>query len=1350
MSIIHLTDIVLRCPSGLDHNLPDESHISLKVLLNNNKSKVIGPLIKGSESFWKLVENLQLPTGVLSFKITPRRLENYEFTPLGSAEFFCDNLIAMSLAQINEVVQPLVAATCDGPAFELCFSSVVIPSDEPPTIVALNEEQIHQVRAVRQSDQHPVVPYEELAHREALATMLHYQVPESRRKEFLQAFPDLLYQQAVTLRDDDPQKQDMLPTVFNLFHSRYAQDKNPLDLDKAIAAVDDVVKITPDGHPRKADMLAQRGAFLLLRIEHQLGNEHIPTTADFEGAISDLERSLTVTPDDGMRKPNRLRNLGIVFRHRCDLTGDINNIDKSISALNDAVHLTPEGYPSKPACLCQLGLSLTSRFEVTRNPVDADEAISAYNDAVQLTPEGHPDKQSYLNNLGSSLMRRFEHTGELIDADEAISACNDAVQLTPEDHPDKQSYLNNLGSSLMRRFEHRGDLIDINRAISAQNHAVCLTPEGDALKPLYLQNLGISYSSCFERTDEVVDIEKAISACKDAVRLTPDGHSDKPERLLGLGTAFMHRSERTGQLADINEAISVYTIAERLIPEDHPDKHSYLNNLGISLRLRFQRTGDLVDIDNAISDHIDSVRLTPDGHALKPGHLHNLGLSFVRRFERTGDIIDIDKAISAHNDAVQLTPMGHAKKPDRLNSLGISFMHRYKHTGELSDIDESVSAHTDAVNLTQDSHPHLCGYQTNLGNSFTQRFTHTGELVDIDKAISAHNDAHTRDLVDVDYAISSYNDAVNLIPDDHTHKTTFLNNLGEALLSRSELTGSRVDIDMAISKFRLCAKSSAGIPSLRYRAATKWARLSLKDNSSTTLDGYDTALALLPRVAWLGQTISDQHKQLLSIGGIGNEAAAAAIALGQQETAIEWLEQARSVVWGQLLNLRTPVDELRDADFELANELERVSKDLESAGNRNDSFIPSDKQLSMEQTARQHRKLATDWDMLIEKARSIPGFEDFLRPKKLEKLSRAARSGPVVVINVHEARCDALVVMADLDDVIHVPLDGFSYTKAEDLQRSLNKVLSTAGVHKRDARGPQMVSTKHDNLKFEEILSMLWTNVVQPVLAALVSIDPEPPRIWWCATGPLTFLPIHAAGLYNTRELGFKTSDFAVSSYTPTLTALLERPVPAQQQFQGLLAVIQPCTPGLSPLPNAEKELAQMEQLDSSLHIHSLSGELATVESVVNGMQECSWVHLACHAIQETSEPTQSAFSLQNRTLTLSKLISQPFPHADFAFLSACQTAKGDKKLSEEAVHLAAGMLAAGYRSVIATMWSIMDEDAPVVACEVYSHLVRDPQLSSTRAAHALHHAVKCLRDQLEESGKSSFTSWVPFIHVGM
>jgi CHAT domain-containing protein len=265
-----------------------------------------------------------------------------------------------------------------------------------------------------------------------------------------------------------------------------------------------------------------------------------------------------------------------------------------------------------------------------------------------------------------------------------------------------------------------------------------------------------------------------------------------------------------------------------------------------------------------------------------------------------------------------------------------------------------------------------------------------------------------------------------------------------------------------------------------------------------------------------------------------------------------------------------------------------------------------------------------------------------------------------------------------------------------------------------------------------------------------ISSAPDPPRIWWSTTGPLTFLPIHAAGLYNTREAGFKISDFVVSSYTPTLTALLVEPRIAMRTFQGLLAVSQPGTPGLSRLPNAEKELTQIKRLCSSLDVHSLLGDLATTESVVQGMELHSWVHLACHAVQDAFEPTRSAFCLQNGHLTLSKIITKSFPHADFAFLSACQTATGDEKLSEEAVHLAAGMLAAGYRSVIATMWSIMDDDAPLVAAEVYSHLIRDSEPDSTQAAYALHHAVRCLREQLEESGQPSFLSWVPFIHVGM
>lgn len=234
--------------------------------------------------------------------------------------------------------------------------------------------------------------------------------------------------------------------------------------------------------------------------------------------------------------------------------------------------------------------------------------------------------------------------------------------------------------------------------------------------------------------------------------------------------------------------------------------------------------------------------------------------------------------------------------------------------------------------------------------------------------------------------------------------------------------------------------------------------------------------------------------------------------------------------------------------------------------------------------------------------------------------------------------------------------------------------------------------------------------------------------------------------MHNT---GFKTSDFVVSSYTPTLTALLEPLSVKKQAFMGILGVSQPSTPGQSPLPNAEEELQHIEKLSSGLVVHSLLGEQATIESVLAAMEKYSWVHLACHAEQNISEPTQSAFHLYDGSLPLSKIITKSFPHADFAFLSACQTATGNEDLSDEAVHLAGGMLAAGYKSVIATMWSIRDKDAPSVAAEVYCRLV-SPEPNSSCAAYALHHAVQCLRKKQEESGQSSFFSWVPFIHVGI
>ena len=48
-------------------------------------------------------------------------------------------------------------------------------------------------------------------------------------------------------------------------------------------------------------------------------------------------------------------------------------------------------------------------------------------------------------------------------------------------------------------------------------------------------------------------------------------------------------------------------------------------------------------------------------------------------------------------------------------------------------------------------------------------------------------------------------------------------------------------------------------------------------------------------------------------------------------------------------------------------------------------------------------------------------------------------------------------------------------------------------------------------------------------------------------------------------------------------------------------------------------------------------------------------------------------------------------------------------------------------------MWSIMDRDAPQIASDVYSHLLKE-QLDHTQAAYALHFAVQ---RRIQEKGKS-------------
>lgn len=100
------------------------------------------------------------------------------------------------------------------------------------------------------------------------------------------------------------------------------------------------------------------------------------------------------------------------------------------------------------------------------------------------------------------------------------------------------------------------------------------------------------------------------------------------------------------------------------------------------------------------------------------------------------------------------------------------------------------------------------------------------------------------------------------------------------------------------------------------------------------------------------------------------------------------------------------------------------------------------------------------------------------------------------------------------------------------------------------------------------------------------------------------------------------------------------------------------------------------------------------------------------------------------------------------AVLSGCQASAGDNGLSDEAAHLAAGMLAAGYRCV-------EDSIAQKVADEFYEHLKRlrvgegSHYFDGSSSTHALRHAIQELRQEIGDSDVA-LLAWVqPFAHFG-
>jgi hypothetical protein len=605
------------------------------------------------------------------------------------------------------------------------------------------------------------------------------------------------------------------------------------------------------------------------------------------------------------------------------------------------------------------------------------------------------------------------------------------------------------------------------------------------------------------------------------------------------------------------------------------------------------------------------------------------------------------------------------------------------------------------------------------------------------------------DATDIDRAISVLSDAIEELPPGHHFRSVFLFSLGQQRQTRFDCFGLESDFVQGIKDFQASATARGGHIDSKFRAAISWSEFARSEGKlDIAFAGYTTALGLLPLIVWKGL---DSELRLAKLEkqtqGLACDAASCAIELGKLEKAVEFLELGRSIFWGQASELRADIVKPRQQNAALADRLEQLGKTLDR-GSFGDIFSPMAVTNPGNDVENFHR-LAEQWDEVVHEIRQIKEFEDFLLPTPYEKLREAAALGPVIILNVSRFRgCDAIIIAStgQIEAVFLPDLKAEDVkSNAIDLERKL-KLFSDGKLH----------ASELDNLTLRPILAWLWRSIGIPLMPHIehaITLSNSPHRrVWWCPTGYLTFLPIHAAGLYE-GEIGM--ADAVISSYTMNLTSLYRAlRKPPREDFRFAVVGVTVVDESQRPLPMVADAVRDIQLLKSTLPFESppaLDGSAASVDAVISEMQKSDWVHFSCHGHQDIQDPMESHLVLHDGPLSVSRIARDELPHLELVHLAACHTASGMASYSDESFHIAAAFQFTGAKGVLATMWAIHDEDGAVVTEKIYKHLFRKnrphERPDASEAARALSRAVRHLR----RSGASeSLHKWVPFIHIGI
>ncbi|KAG9122418.1 hypothetical protein FRC07_001207 [Ceratobasidium sp. 392] len=909
-------------------------------------------------------------------------------------------------------------------------------------------------------------------------------------------------------------------------------------------------------------------------------------------------------------------------------------------------------------------------------PSQANMVIAMLQDAVRSwnlpldrpIPSGRPMRHT-LGGLGHALYMRHWWFGTAEDIEASVRVLRIAMvgAISEQDH---MGIMQTLCMALEAQYRRLGNVKDIEGSCSLAHYFLKKIPKIENVQIIALRLVGKVTDCLFDATGGIMLLDHAASLIRQALRLTPGEHPLLANLLTLLGSILRKRS------------------IHLLMPNDLAASE-LLAGASVSLQER----------EGSVNQDL------PKSRALYAETL-------LVNYERDPRPEFIDKSVSIFQLVLDQGEDSDADRADTHYRLGNAL--RIRNQGD--DLTNAIHHLRNALIIQPDArHSRYPIWATTLSAALLVEFGQTGSLATIEEALK----------------LSEL--AVSLISDKNPIRAESYAQLGEAQYAMFELQERAENLESCVLAFEAAATSPSSPRPQCLKYIRRWEDIALKHNHSSAWNALDTSLAHQTKIAGIGQAVKARHEYLAKDPIPASRATAHAIRQGNLERAVEYLEQGRSILWRQTLELRSSLESLRNVSQSLAGQLAVVVEELDSNASMQSVSAYSSSVMSIkdpDQILRYNRELANRYESLLNEIRQLSGFEDFLRPFRFSDTEGISSDGPVVVVNLCDEGCDALVLESG---VHHVPLP----PDFDELMRAKSRI-STASARVMYDKGSEMDSI----LPF--VLRLLWTSVVEPILEFFKSRGPVPKRVFWCIAG-ISDLPVHAAGPYKSGALNLP--DVLISSYIPTVSALIRaRQAKAKSIFSRplVLAVAQTNAGGFSPLPYAVEEVSAMKRLE--IVTTELLDKKATSWSVLNHLGAHNWVHLCCHGTTNVQLPLLSAFHLHDGSLTIESLMRTELPLADFAFLSACHSAEGSIA-QNESMSLASAMQVAGFRSIVATMYAIGDDDGPVVARTLYEYLFRDPSgaIDSSEAAIGLNKAIRVLR-----KAKVPMHRWVPFIHIGV